>query len=73
MGFFVKNTIKFVSRDDIKLNLPCVFLRIGSLDRNRGKTKFVIGVIYRHPKQTGDRIDEFDKALNETLHKMNMK
>ena len=70
MGFFVKKKINFITRDDIKLNLSYMEDLWIKID---GKPNLVVGVIYRHPKQTVDKIDKFGKTLHETLHKMNMK
>ena len=60
VGFLVKNRINFITCDDIKLNLPYVEDLWIEID---GEPKLVVRVIYRHPKQTVDKIDEFGETL----------
>ena len=67
MAIYVSNKLQFeVCRDQHVLNLfECLWLGLSANNSNNSKSKFIVGVVYRHPDQT--KVDNFLASFSTCL------
>jgi len=72
VGFYVKESVSFTIRTDLKLNLANVEDMWIEVGKDKPKS-VIIGVVYRHPKYTINQIERFTETLCDLIHDLNLK
>ena len=68
-AIYVKDTIKAISRPELKIDLPLIESCWVEIDSCNKQKHIMIGCIYKHPSAN---VDEFTTVLDKFLNQLNM-